>query len=123
MFEHVNLRPVVLQQCSCKYCAQNQRATHHSTDEREILWHHVLKVVGDEDASYEHLDGVHLLTIVLEDVGGSGLRNEEDGPERDLTLCREVSLGHRVLTVLGETLVELVVLIVCYVRRSVGQCK
>ena len=30
--------------------------THHSSDEVEVLWHDVFKVVGDEDSSHVQFD-------------------------------------------------------------------
>lgn len=85
--------------------------TDHSTNKTQVLGHHVLKVVGDEDAAHVELDGVHPLAIVVEHVKGGALGDEEDGFEGHLTLGGEVDVVHGVLTLLADGLVEILVLL------------
>ena len=85
---------------------------HNTADEGQVLGHHVLKVVRDEDAAHVQLDLVNLLAVVLEHVVGSGLGNEQDGLEGNLSLSGEVSLAHGIVLVLGEALVEFIVLLI-----------
>lgn len=84
--------------------------TDHSTDKGEVFGHHVLKVVGDEDAAHIELDGVHLLAVVVEHVEGGVLGDEEDGLEGHLALSSEMDVGHGVIALLADRLVEVVVL-------------
>ena len=44
----------------CKYpvTSCDSHVTHHSSDEVEVLWHDVFKVVGDEDSSHVQFDFV-----------------------------------------------------------------
>ena len=65
--------------------------------EGQVLGHHVGKVVGDEHPSHVHLDKVHLLSVALEHVARRALGHEEDRPEGDFTLSREMGMGDRVI--------------------------
>ena len=93
---------------------------HNSTDKGKVLGHHVFKVVGDEDTSDVKLDLVNLLPIVGEHVIGSSLGDEEDGLKGDFSLSGEVSSGHGIILVLGETLVELIVFLIFNLAGSVN---
>ena len=86
--------------------------THEAADKVQVLWHHLFKVVGDEDATHVHLDRVRLLAVVVERVMWRRLGDKQDRFERHLSLGDEVGSGHRVLRVLAETLVERVVFFV-----------
>ena len=44
---------------------------YNATDERQVLGHHVFKVVSDEDTSHIQLDLVHFLAILGEQIVGS----------------------------------------------------
>merc|ERR1719272_2387689 len=64
-------------------------------DEAEVLWHHVLKVVGDKHTPDVHLDGVLPLAVVVVKAGRGSLWDEQDRPEGDLTFGGEVNVAHR----------------------------
>merc|ERR1711981_1343170 len=81
-------------------------------DEAEVLWHKVLAVVHDEDASDVELHVVGLLLVVKHVEGGS-LRGEENALELEPTLDGKVLDGEALLPVVGETLVEGGVLVLC----------
>ena len=51
---------------------------HDSVHEAQVLGHHVLEVVGDEDATDEELDVLHLLAVVGEHVVGALLGHVEE---------------------------------------------
>ena len=63
---------------------------------------------------------LYLLSVALEHVAGSGLGDEEDGLECDLSLRGEVGVSHGLVLVLGEGLVELCVLVLLDLGSSVG---
>lgn len=52
--------------------------THEATNKVEVLGHHLLEVVGDEDTAHIHLDGVDFLAVVVECVGRCCLRHKQD---------------------------------------------
>ncbi len=85
-------------------------------DEVQVLGDELLAVVHDEDAPDVQLDVV-LLLLVLEQVEGSSLGNEEQGTEFELALHREVLHGQMFFPVVGEALVEFAVL---FLRNVVG---
>jgi len=88
-------------------------------DEVEVLGDELLAVVHDEDAPDIELDVV-LLLLVLEEVEGGALGDEEEGAELELALDREVLDGQVLLPVVGEGLVELAVLLLADVVGVAG---
>jgi len=47
-------------------------------DEREVLWQELVKLVGDEHAADVELERRSLVVVVVEEVLGALLRNEQD---------------------------------------------
>lgn len=82
-----------------------------SLHEVQVLGHQFLTVVHDEDTSHVELDGV-LALLILEEIEGRPLGDEEQGAELELSLDGEVLHGQVVLPVVGEALVEFGVLLV-----------
>lgn len=100
---------------NCWYEARQK--TYNTADEGQVLGHHVFEVVRDEYAAHVHLNVVDAFAIVLEHVDRSSLRHKENRLKCHFTLSGKVRLGHRLLAVLRETLVELVVFVVAHFRR------
>lgn len=84
----------------------------NTADEAEPLGHEVLAVVHDEDTANVELDLVLLLGVAtLEHVEGSTLGHEEESAELEVTLDGEVLGGKGSLPVVGDALVEGIVLL------------
>merc|ERR1712061_878955 len=91
----------------------------HTLDEVEVLGDELLAVVHDEDPPHVELDVV-LSLLVLEQVEGSSLGDEEESSELQLTLHGEMLDSQVLLPVVSERLVELSVLLGGYVIGSSG---
>ena len=94
------------------------QSTYDASHEAEVARHHVLEVVGDEDASHVQLDLVHLLAVAGEGVARRLFGNEEDRLERNFALRSEVRVRHRVGWIFAKAAVEVVVLAVVDLRGS-----
>mmetsp|Transcript_22146 Transcript_22146/g.45306 ORF Transcript_22146/g.45306 Transcript_22146/m.45306 type:complete len:376 (-) Transcript_22146:686-1813(-) len=83
----------------------------HAPHEVEIARQQLVELLCNKDAAHEKLHLGLLLPVIVHHVEGCLLRQEEDRLELDLTLRVEVRVGKRVEVVLGDALVELIVLL------------
>jgi hypothetical protein len=82
----------------------------NTLDKAEIAGHHVLEVISDEDPSDVQVDILSCLSVLVELFSGLAVGNEEEGLDGHLTIGDDVGLGLGSVLVLGDGLVELVVL-------------
>uniref|UniRef100_A0A2M3ZY44 Secreted protein n=1 Tax=Anopheles triannulatus TaxID=58253 RepID=A0A2M3ZY44_9DIPT len=82
-----------------------------TADEAQIVGHHVVELVRNEHTAHVQLDVVRLRAVLVEALRWLHLRHIQQRLERDLALGNEVRLRQRIGRVLGEALVELVVLL------------
>ena len=92
-------------------------AVHDALNEAEVLGQQLVELVGDHHAAHVELQVVLLLVVVLVEVVRRLLGDVQDGLELDLALGREVRVRQRLAEVLGQRLVERLVLLVSDVRR------
>ena len=78
-------------------------------DEVQVLGDELFTVVHDEDPADVQLDVV-LLFLVLKQVEGGALGDEEEGAELQLSLNREMLHCQMLFPVVGQALVELAIL-------------
>merc|ERR1719367_2151324 len=78
-------------------------------DEVQVLGDELFTVVHDKDPADVQLDVV-LLFLVLKQVEGGALGNEEEGAELQLSLNREMLHCQMLFPVVGQALVELAIL-------------
>mmetsp|Transcript_42364 Transcript_42364/g.76600 ORF Transcript_42364/g.76600 Transcript_42364/m.76600 type:complete len:651 (+) Transcript_42364:522-2474(+) len=84
---------------------------HHATHEVEVARKQLVELLGHQNAAHKELHLRPFLPVVVHHVEWCLLGQVEDGLELDLALCVEVRVSQRVQVVLGDALVELVVLL------------
>ena len=86
---------------------------HHALDEAQVMGHQLLRLVHDEDATDVELDA--MLLVPVPEVPGSALGDEQQGTVLVGTLYPVVDPGQGFLEVMGDVLVELLVLLLRHV--------
>ena len=82
----------------------------NTLDKAEIAGHHVLEVISGENHPDVQLDVLSCMSVLVELFRRLAVGNEEEGPEGHLSLGDKVCLGHGAALVLGDELIDLVVI-------------
>lgn len=72
----------------------------HTFDKAQILWHHLLEVVGDEHSPHVQLDVVVFFAVVVEHGGWSSLGDKQNGTECHLAFSNEVDPRQWIIAIL-----------------------
>lgn len=112
LFDHVqsladklfpdDLQELVLLEGFTTYIQRQVIRVNNTTDEWQVLRHHVFKVVSDEDTTYIQLDLVHFLPVLREEVVRSCLWHIQNRTECHFTFSNKMSLGQRIVTLLNQ---------------------
>mmetsp|Transcript_858 Transcript_858/g.2667 ORF Transcript_858/g.2667 Transcript_858/m.2667 type:complete len:639 (-) Transcript_858:40-1956(-) len=112
-----HLEDLVLLQHLAAHVERQRVRIDDAAHEGKVAREQLVKLVGDHDAPHVQLDVFDLFVVVLVQVVWRLLGDEEDRLELDLALGVEVGVGERRVVVLGQRLVEGLVLVLRDVRR------
>ena len=85
-----NLQEFVLLQLFSGHIQGKVIRIYNSLDERQIFWHHLLKIVSDKNTAYIELNIVCFLSIIWEHVMRRCFRDKKNRAEGNFSLSNEV---------------------------------
>ena len=100
----------MLLECFSRDIERKIIGVNNTLDKAEMAGHHVLEVISAENPPDVQLDVLSCMSVLVELFRRLAVGNEEEGPEGHLSLGDKVCLGHGAALVLGDELIELVVL-------------